>query len=122
MIAHKENMSNEESNALINLRGYHSDEDEKPTGHPKVNLQLFCNTFLLLVLIHPIYIQYKLQKYSELDSAMKAELDFFLPKNFEKGGYMYQRKVVARKVNGKFYAGYIYIFIQINYFSFLTPF
>ena len=37
MIAHKENMSNEESNALINLRGYHSDEDEKPTGHPKVN-------------------------------------------------------------------------------------
>ena len=103
-------MSNEESNALLNLRGYHSDEDEKPTGHPKVNLQLFCNTFLLLVLIHPIYIQYKLQKYSELDSAMKAELDFFLPKNFEKGGFMYQRKVVTRKVNGKFYAGYIYIY------------
>ena len=109
MIAHKENMSNEENNALLNLRGYHSDEDEMPTGQPKVNLQLFCNTFLLLVLIHPICIQYKLQKYSELDESVKAELDFFLPKIFEKGGFMYQRKVVASKANGKYYAGYIYI-------------
>ena len=110
MIANKENMSNEENNALLNLRGYHSDEDEMPTGQPKVNLQLFCNTFLLLVLIHPICIQYKVQKYSELDESVKAELDFFLPKNFEKGGFMYQRKVVASKANGKLFAGYVYIY------------
>ena len=122
MIAHKENMSNEESNALLVLRGYHSDEDEKPTGHPTVNLQLFCNTFLLLVLIHPICIQYKVQKYSELEESMKAELDFFMPKNFEKNQFMYQRKAVASKANGKLFAGYIYVFIQINHFSFLTPF
>ena len=68
----KENISNEENNALFNLRGYHSDEDGMPTGQPKVNLQLFCNTFLLLVLIHPICIQYKVQKYSELEESMKA--------------------------------------------------
>ena len=55
---------------------------------------------------------------------MKAELDFFMPKNFEKDQFMYQRKAVASKANGKLFAGYIYIyiFIQINYFSFLTPF
>ena len=105
----KENMSNEENNALLNLRGYHSDEDEMPTGHPKVNLQLFCNTFLLLVLIHPICIQFKVQKYSELSESKKAELDYHMPKHFEKNSYMYQRKVVASKANGNLYAGYIYI-------------
>ena len=84
MIANKENMSNEENNALLNLRGYHSDEDEMPTGQPKVNLQLFCNTFLLLVFIHPICVQYKVQKYSELEEQIKTELDehrfFFVPR------------------------------------------
>ena len=110
MIANKENMSNEENNALLNLRGYHSDEDEMPTGQPKVNLQLFCNTFLLLVLIHPICIQYKVLKYSELEESMKAELDYFMPKNFEKDQFMYQRKAVASKANGKLFAGYIYIY------------
>ena len=60
-------------------------------------------------LIHPICIQYKVQKYSELEESMKAELDFFMPKNFEKNQFMYQRKAVASKANGKYYAGYIYI-------------
>ena len=65
MIANKENMSNEENNALLNLRGYHSDEDEMPTGQPKANLQLFCNTFLLLVLISKGYYGKQLNKDTE---------------------------------------------------------
>ena len=116
MIANKKNMSNEENNALLNLREYHSDEDEMPTGQPKVNLQLFCNTFLLLAFIHPICIlvQYKVQKYSELEEHIKAESDKRMPRHFEKNSYMYQRKAVASKANGKFFAGYVYIYIHSN--------
>ena len=91
--ANKENIDKENS-ALLNLRTYHSDEDEMPTwrGIPKVNLQLFCNTLKILVFIHPICIYYKVQKYSELSDQMKALLDYHLPKTFENNEKMYQSK------------------------------